>query len=59
MILSLMPLPSRGHDQARRNLRASLDKRRQTRIRQYRFRRDSAAFLADLEQRLVKLILLS
>jgi hypothetical protein len=46
-------------EQARRTLRAALDNRRQTRVRQYRFRRDSATFLADLEQRLVKLILLS
>jgi hypothetical protein len=46
-------------DSARRTLRASLDKRRQTRVRQYQFRRNSAAFLADLERRLVKLILLS
>ena len=44
-------------DQARRALRAALDKRRRTRISQRRFRRDSQAFLADLEARLLKLIL--
>lgn len=44
-------------DQARRTLRAALDKRRHTRISQRRFRRDSQAFLADLEARLLKLIL--
>lgn len=44
-------------DQARRALRAALDKRRHSRISQRRFRRDSQAFLADLEARLLKLIL--
>ena len=44
-------------DQARRTLRASLDKRRLTRVQQRRFRHDSVAFLADLQQRLLKLIL--
>ncbi len=43
--------------QAWRSLRASLDKRRQSRVCQRRFRRDSHAFLADLEAKLVKLIL--
>jgi hypothetical protein len=44
-------------DQARRRLRASLDKRRLSRVQQRRFRRDSPAFLAHLQQRLLKLIL--
>lgn len=44
-------------DAARRALRASLDRRRQSRIRQHRFRCDSAAYLADLEARLLKLAL--
>ena len=40
-----------------RSLRASLDERRQSRVRQRHFRHDSHAFLADLEAKLVKLIL--
>jgi len=40
-----------------RSLRASLDERRQSRVCQRHFRQDSQAFLADLEAKLVKLIL--
>lgn len=40
-----------------RTLRTSLDQRRQARVCQRRFRRDPATYLADLEARLVKLIL--
>ena len=43
--------------QAWRSWRASLDQRRQSRVCQHRFRRDSQAFLAELEAKLVKLIL--
>jgi hypothetical protein len=40
-----------------RSLRAELDRRRQKRVQQRRFRRDPEAYLADLETQLVKLIL--
>jgi len=40
-----------------RSVQASLDERRQSRVCQRRFRHDSQAFLADLEAKLVKLIL--
>ena len=40
-----------------RSFRASLDKRRQSRVCQRHFRQDSAAYLVSLESRLVKLIL--
>lgn len=40
-----------------RALRASLDQRRQSRVSQRRFRRNSTEYLRDLEARLVKLIL--
>jgi hypothetical protein len=40
-----------------RSLRAELDRRRQQRVQQRRFRRNPEAYLADLETQLVKLIL--
>ena len=40
-----------------RSLRAELDRSRQKRVQQRRFRRDPEAYLANLETRLVKLIL--
>jgi hypothetical protein len=38
-------------------LRVSLDRRQHARVCQRRFRRNSATYLAELETRLVKLIL--
>lgn len=42
---------------ARQALRAALERRRQARVQQRRFRCNSAAYLASLEVRLIKLIL--
>lgn len=43
--------------QAWRTLRATLDRRQQQRLLQRRFRRDPEAYLADLEEQIVKLLL--
>jgi hypothetical protein len=48
---------AQGDVQAWRSMRATLDPRRQSRVSQRRFRRDSAQYLESLEARLVKLIL--